>query len=243
MKTAVITGASRGIGRATAIAFAKNGYNTVICYNNSEESAKELETALKNEGHSAIAIKADVRSKEDIKRLFEAAYSAYGRIDVLVNNAGVSSFGLLNEASDDEFDYINDVNYKGTFIACREVIPYMLKEHSGSIVNVSSVWGIAGASCECIYSASKAAVICLTKSLAKELGPSGIRVNCVAPGVIDTDMNAYFSDDTMAELSEQTPLCRIGEPSEVAEAILFLASDKASFVTGQTLTVDGGFIL
>lgn len=243
MKTAVITGASRGMGKATAEVFAKNGYNTVICYNNSEESAKELEAALVNEGRSAVAIKSDVRSRDDIKRLFDAVYSLYGRIDVLVNNAGISSFGLLGDMTDNDFDAINNVNYKGTFLACREVIPYMLKEHSGSIVNVSSVWGIAGASCESVYSASKAAVISLTRSLAKELGPSGIRVNCVAPGVINTDMNAHLSADTMSELSDQTPLCRIGEPSEVAEAIFFLASDKASFITGQTLTVDGGFIL
>ena len=243
MKTAVITGSSKGIGKAAAEAFAKNGYNTVICYNNSKESAKELECALIAEGRSAVAIKADVSSKDDIKRLFEEVYSLYGRIDVLVNNAGVSSFGLLSDVSDDEFDAINNVNYKGAFFSCREVIPYMLRHHSGSIVNVSSVWGITGASCESIYSASKAAVISLTKSLAKELGPSGIRVNCVAPGVIDTDMNAHLGAETMADLSDQTPLCRIGEPKEVAEAILFLASDKASFITGQTLTVDGGFIL
>lgn len=241
MGTAIITGASRGIGRATAKLFAMRGYNAVICYNNSKAEADALCDELKREGFSAITYKVDVSKSIEVAALFNDVYEHFGSIDVLVNNAGVCSFGLLTDVTDEEFDRVNGINYNGTFYCSREAVKYMLKEHKGSIVNVSSMWGICGSSCESVYSASKAAVIGLTKSLAKELGPSGIRVNCVAPGVIKTEMNACLSDETMNELSESTPLCRIGTPDEVAEAIYYLASDGASFITGQILSVDGGF--
>ncbi len=241
MKTAIITGASRGIGKATAILFARKGYNTVICYNNSKEAADALCSELNGEGLSAITYKVDVSRSGEASKLFSDIYREFGSIDVLVNNAGVCSFGILTDITDEEFDRVNGINYNGTFFCSREAVRYMIKEHKGSIVNVSSIWGICGSSCESIYSASKAAVIGLTKALAKELGPSGIRVNCIAPGVIATEMNATLTEETMTELSEATPLCRIGEPEEVAEAIFFLASDSASFITGQVLSVDGGF--
>lgn len=241
MKTAIITGASRGIGKATATLFAKRGYNTVICYNESKSEAEALCAELSGAGYSAIAYKVDVSSSNDVGIMFSYIYSKFGSVDVLVNNAGVCSYGLIIDVDNEEFDRVNGINYNGTFFCCREAVRYMLKEHQGSIVNVSSMWGISGSSCESVYSASKAAVIGLTKALAKELGPSGIRVNCVAPGVIATDMNACLDDETMKELSDSTPLCRIGTPEEVAEVIFFLATDSASFVTGQVISVDGGF--
>ncbi len=241
MRTAIITGASRGIGRATAKLFATRGYNTVICYNNSEAAADALCAELNREGLSAICYKVDVSRSSEVTKLFNEVYTRFGSIDVLVNNAGVCSFGLLTDVTDEEFERVNGINYNGTFYCSREAVKYMLKEHKGSIVNISSMWGISGSSCESVYSASKAAAIGLTKALAKELGPSGIRVNCVAPGVIATEMNASLTEETMNELSESTPLCRIGTPEEVAEAIFFLSSDSASFITGQVLSVDGGF--
>lgn len=242
MPNALITGSSKGIGKACAKLFAKKGYNVVICYNNSESDARELESDLKKNGCGVICVKLDVCSTESVEKAFKTAYDTFGSIDVLVNNAGISQIKLLSDITDDELYNVINTNLIGTIKCSREAVKYMLHEHRGSIVNVSSIWGISGASCESVYSASKGGVIAFTKALAKELGPSGIRVNCVAPGVIDTDMNKCLDDEIRKELSDSTALCRIGQTREVAEAVLFLASDSASFITGQTLTIDGGFI-
>lgn len=242
-KTALITGASRGIGRAAAALFAAEGYHVVINYLNSKKQAEELCAALEADGHSAIAIKADVSKRAQVDAMVHATLQRFGTIDVLVNNAGIAQQKLFNDITEDEWDRMFDINLKGMFNCCQAALPTMLHHKSGRIINLSSMWGIAGASCEVHYSAAKAAVIGFTKALAKELGPSNIQVNCVAPGVIETEMNATLTDADRAALKEETPLMRIGTPQEVAQAIFFLASDKASFFTGQVLSPNGGFVI
>ena len=241
-KKVIITGASRGIGRSSAIAFAEAGDAVVLGYRSSEEQASSLAKELRKRGAEVLPLYVDVSNTASVKLFFEKAFLHFGRIDVLVNNAGIARQQLLTDVTDEDWKEIMETNAGGVFRCCREVVPYFLQHHSGCIVNVSSMWGISGASCESVYSASKSAVIGFTKALAKELGPSGIRVNCVAPGVIDTDMNAALSAETKTELADMTPLGRIGRSEEVANVIRFLATEEASFVTGQTLTVDGGFL-
>jgi 3-oxoacyl-[acyl-carrier protein] reductase len=231
-KTALITGASRGIGAACARALAADGCHVVINYRVSENEALLLAEAL---GGSAVG--ADVSDSQQIRQMFEA----YPDIDVLVCNAGVSLFGLLTDGTDTDWQQVLDVNLGGVIRCCRAAIPGMVKKQAGRIILVSSVWGSAGASCEAVYSASKAALHGLTKALAKELGPSGITVNCVAPGVIDTDMNTALTRETTAELAASTPLGRLGKPEDVANLVRFLSSDAAAFITGQIIGVDGGF--
>lgn len=242
MKTVFITGASRGIGRSTALLFAERGWNVAFSYAQSEAAALQLEKEISAVGVGAMGIRADVASSAACADAVQRATERFGSIDALVNNAGISCIKLLTDMSDSEWQRLFAVNTDGVFNMCKAAIPCMLNR-SCSIVNVSSMWGITGASCESAYSASKAAVIGLTKALAKELGLSGIRVNCVAPGVIRTDMNSELSAEDIKALEEETPLGRIGEPSEVAKAIYFLASDEAAFITGQTLSVDGGFVI
>jgi len=233
-KTAVVTGASRGIGAACARALAEEGCFVVVNYLNSEKEALALAEEI-----GGAAFRGDAASREDMDRLF----AAFGGADVLVANAGISRSGLLQDLSLEDYRRLFAVNAEGVYNACRAAAPYMISKKAGSIITVSSMWGIAGAACEAAYSASKAAVIGLTKSLAKELAPSGIRVNCIAPGVIDTDMNACYSPEDMAALAAETPLGRIGSPEDAAHLAAFLASEKASFITGQIISVDGGFIL
>lgn len=238
-KTVLITGASRGIGAQTARKFYENGYNVVINYNNSEKEAIKLS----NELAGSIAIKCDVSSQEQVKAMIESVISKFGRIDVLVNNAAIAVSNLLTDITEKEWDDLFSVNVKGMFLASKYAVKDMLKYHNGKIINVSSMWGISGASCECAYSATKGAVISFTKALAKELGPSGINVNCVAPGFIDTDMNNNISREDADAFCENTPLMRMGNSEEIANAIYFLASEDASFITGQILSVDGGAII
>lgn len=236
-KTAIITGASRGIGREICRLFAKNGYNVVINYNSSADAAHTLQKEIGNA--ESMLFKADVSDRAAVFEMCRAAYARFGAIDVLVNNAGIAGQKLFTDVTEDEARKMTDINYFGAFFASQAVIPYMLEKHSGAILNVSSVWGVTGGSCEVCYSASKAALIGLTKALAKELGPSGIRVNAAAPGIIETDMMFSLSDGERAELREQTPLCRFGTATDVAKSVLFLA--EHDFITGQVLGVDGGF--
>ena len=239
-KSVIITGASRGIGRATALAFARNGYDLLICYQSREADAIRTAEEAKAFGVRAIPFQMDIASLSDCRRTCAKAMMEFGKIDVC--NAGIAHSVLFTQTTEEDYDRLFAVNTKGTFFLSQAVAKEMISVGSGVIINISSMWGVVGASCEVAYSASKAAVIGMTKALAKELAPSGIRVNCIAPGVIDTEMNACYDENTMSALAEKTPLGRIGSPEDIAHTVVFLASENASFITGQTITVDGGFI-
>ncbi len=245
MSTVLITGASRGIGRATARLFAQDGYNVIINYNKSEKEALSLETEINAAypARRAAALRADVSDEAQVRAMFESAATLFSPVDILVNNAGVAWQGLLTDMSTEAWDTLFTVNVRSAFLCARAALPHMVSRQEGCIVNVSSIWGIAGASCEVAYSASKAALIGLTKALAQEVGPSGVRVNCVAPGVIDTDMNKQLDAACMEGLKAQTPLGFIGSAEDAAHAILFLASQRAAYITGQTISPNGGFVL
>lgn len=242
-KTVVITGGSRGIGRAAALKFAAAGYRVAVIYRSDDNAAKTLIDELKMAGTDAESYKCDVASYSQVADTAALIMQRFGKVDVLVNNAGIAQIKLLIDHTEEDWDRIMDVNAKGVFNCCRHFLPDMLSRKSGRIINVSSMWGISGASCEVAYSASKAAVIGFTKALAQETGPSGVTVNCVAPGVIDTEMNAALSMEDMRALCDEIPLMRIGRTDEAASAILFLASDEASYITGQVLSVNGGMVV
>lgn len=231
-----ITGGSRGIGAACVRAFAEAGWRVAFTYCHSEEQAQALAAET-----GTLALQADGTSQSAVEFALQQAAQAYGAPTVLVCNAGIAVQKMFQDLTDQDWQHMLDVNLLGAVRTIRAALPGMIQKKSGSIVTVSSMWGELGASCESHYAASKAAIIGLTKSLAQELGPSGIRVNCVAPGVIDTDMNAMHGADIMQELAAQTPLCRIGTACEVADTIVYLSSAQASFVTGQVLGVTGGF--
>ena len=239
-KVALITGASRGIGRQMARDFAAQGYGVAIGYMRHEQEALALQAEL---GPSALAVQADIADTNAVTAMVQKVCAHFGKIDVLINNAGIASFGLLTEISEKDWMRLFDVNVHGAYRCIREVLPQMISHGQGAIINISSMWGVTGASCEVCYSAAKAALIGLTKALAKEVGPSGIRVNCIAPGVIETDMNARLSAADLHALAEETPLGRIGTPEDISAAALFLASSKASFITGQVLGANGGLVI
>ncbi len=241
-KTALITGSSRGIGRATAKKLASYGYNVCVNCVERDDLADELVLQIKNEGGSAIAFKADVSDRKQVDAMVDKIKSEFGPISLLVNNAGVAGQALFQDVTDKMWDRYFNVNLNGARNTIQAVLPDMIHEKKGVIVNVSSIWGLHGASCEVTYSCTKHALIGLTKSLAMELAPSGIRVNCVAPGVIDTDMLQVLDREVREGLADETPLGRLGTPEDIANAICFLASDEASFITGQVLVSDGGFI-
>ena len=242
-KTALVTGSSRGIGRAIAILFARNNYNVVINYNKSEEKAKELYKQLTEEGLIVRIFKADVSKKEEATALVNYTIGQFENIDVLVNKAGISKPCLFTDISYEQWDEVMSVNLNSVFYVTKKALQYMMPNCSGKIINISSMWGLVGASIEVDYSTSKAAIIGFTKSLAKELGPSNINVNAIAPGVINTDMVKDLSEETMAMLKEETPLMRIGQPEDIAKCALFLAGEGGDFITGQVISSNGGFVI
>lgn len=238
---ALISGGAKGIGKSLVEKFVQAGFKVAFCYNKSEEDAANLCKILNGKSElNCIAIKCDVRDYESVKNFVKQAVKVFGSIDVVVNNAGIANYDLLMDLKVSEWRNIMSTNLDSVFYMCRESIPYML-DKGGSIINISSVWGVYGAACEVAYSASKAGMIGLTKALAQEIGSSKITVNCIAAGAINTDMNKCYSKDTLAEIKEKTPLGRIGEPQEVADIAVFLASEKANFITGQVIEVSGGF--
>lgn len=242
-KIALVTGSSRGIGRAIARELAHNGWAVCINYHERRDCAEALYKELASEGCRVMVQQADVSQREQVEAMVTAIRRQFGDVSLLVNNAGISRQGLFQDVSEDLWREMFAVNVDGAFHACQAVLPAMLREHQGTIVNISSIWGLRGASCEVTYACTKAAIVGLTRSLAMELAPSNIRVNCVAPGVIQTDMLKEVGEETVPLLQEETPLGRLGTPEDIAHAVAFFASEKASFVTGQVLTADGGFIL
>lgn len=238
MKTVLITGGSRGIGRAMVELFSKNDYSVAFTYKNSENEAKSLA-----ESTCSLAIRADSASEAQVVNAVSQAEAQLGKIDCLINNAGISSFSLFTDLTLDAWNEMLSVNLTGAFLYSRAVIPGMVNRKCGRIVNISSMWGLVGSSCEVHYSTVKAGLIGMTKALAKELGPSGITVNAIAPGMINTEMNSHLSSEDVAALVEETPLMRIGQPSDVAAAALFLCSEDASFITGEVMNLSGGYIV
>lgn len=239
MKTALITGGTKGIGKAIAFEFLKKGYEVILNYHSDEKSALSTQAEFNMQGYCPVLMRADVSDEFQVRRMFKEFFEIYEKLDVLVNNAGISLIRVIQETTSADWDRVFNVNVKGMYNCCRASVDKMIGNGGGSIINIASVWGETGASCEVAYSASKGAVIAFTKALAKELAPSSVSVNCVSPGVIDTGMNAHLTDTEMQQLIEQIPAGRIGYPEDVASACVYLA--EAGYVTGEVLSVGGGF--
>lgn len=242
-KTALVTGASRGIGRQIAISLAAEGAFVIVNYNGSKERAEQVVKEITEKGGKAAAVCCDVADNDACEEMVKNLIAEYGRVDILVNNAGITRDNLLMKMSEQEFDDVINTNLKGAFHTIRHLSRYFLKQRSGRIINISSVSGITGNAGQANYSASKAGVIGLTKSVARELASRGITANAVAPGMVDTEMTEVLSDSIKEQMLAQIPLRRIGNPQDIADAVVFLASDKASYITGQVLTVDGGMTM
>lgn len=240
-KVALVTGASRGIGREIAKSLAKQNIKVIANYNNSEEKAIELKKELEAEGIVIDIVKADVSKREEIKHLVQYAIGNYGKIDILINNAGISEYKLFTDETDEDWNKVINTNLYSAFAVSQEVIPNMIKNKNGCIINISSVWGMVGASMEVLYSVSKAGIDGLTKALAKELGPSNIRVNAIAPGIVDTDMCKNFSKEELENIKEEIPLERIGKVEDISKCINWLINDN--YTTGQIISINGGWII
>lgn len=240
-KTVLITGGSRGIGKGIVTYLAQRGYQIVLNYNRSEQKAKEIKQELTSKGYIVEIYQADVSKKEQVKDLIQFTIEKFNKIDVLINNAGIDEFKLFTDITDDDWNKMIDTNLKSAFYASQEATKHMLKTKEGCIINISSIWGMVGASCEVLYSISKAGMDGLTKALAKELGPSNIRVNSIAPGCIDTDMNQELSQEDLEEIKEETPLGKIGTPEDIAKCVEWLIEDN--FTTGQIISPNGGWII
>ena len=243
MKTVLITGGSRGIGAAAARAFARAGWKVAINYCRSAQAAQALSAELCIQGGQALAVPGDVAVRSQVVQMVETVRKELGDPDLLINNAGISQQALFTDLTEEDWDRMFAVHVKGAFHCCQEVLPAMIRRRSGQIINISSMWGQVGGSCEVHYSAAKAALIGFTKALAKEVGPSQVRVNCVAPGVIATEMNGHLSPADLEALREETPLETIGAPEDVASLLVFLASDQARFITGQVIAPNGGIVI
>jgi 3-oxoacyl-[acyl-carrier protein] reductase len=243
MKTAIITGASKGIGAVIAKRLNELNYNLVLNYRSSTSSMEELINDLTNKETKNIIVKCDISDYEDAKKLVDEAYSNFGSVDVLINNAGITKDNILPLMTEEEFDQVIDTNLKGTFNCCKHIARRMIKQKQGRIINISSVVGLAGNAGQVNYSASKAGVIGMTKSMARELGKKNILVNAVAPGFIKTEMTDKIPENLKAEMMRNIPLQRLGQPSDIADCVEFLISDKASYITGQVISVNGGYYM
>lgn len=241
MKTIVITGGAQGIGKCLVENFAKDGYNVVLNYNKSEKQAKEIKENLEKNGYNIEIFKADVSKKEEVQALIKFTLNKFENINILINNAGISEVKLFTDTTEEDWDNIMNVNLKSAFYTIQEVLPNMIHRKEGLIINISSVWGLVGASCEVAYSVSKAGLDALTKSLAKELGPSNIRVNSIAPGIIDTRMNDNLDKQTKREVIEEIPLNKIGKPIDIYRCAKWLVEDE--YTTGQIISPNGGWVI
>lgn len=242
-RVAIVTGASRGIGRAIALELAKSGCHVVVNYARQLDAANEVVEQIRAMGQQAIAIQGDVSTADDVNGMVEEVVKVFGRVDILVNNAGITKDNLFIRMKEEEWDSVMDTNLKSVFLLSKAVARIMMKQRYGRIINISSVVGTLGNGGQANYAAAKAGVIGLSKSLARELASRGITVNVVAPGFIETDMTAVLSEEMRASLSQQIPLARLGQPEDVARVVRFLTSDDASYMTGQTLHVDGGMVM
>ncbi len=239
MKTVIVTGGSRGIGAAIVEELASNNYNIVLNYNNSEQSAKQIQNELKENGINIEIFKADVSKRDEVKKLIDFTIKKYNNIDVLINNAGIDQIKLFMDTTDEDWKNIIQTNLTSVFYCSQEVLKNMIHNKNGCIINISSIWGITGASCEVAYSASKAAIDGMTKALAKEMGPSNIRINSIAPGFVETDMNKNIPEEEIEEIKNEIPLGRISKPEEITKSIKWLIEDE--YVTGQIISVNGGW--